>query len=495
MNVYVYWEGPRVPYIDRCIDSIRQRCYRGCTFHFITGENIDQYIPDGMFHPRWKQIPELGVKSDVVRAAVLHRFGGLYVDADTVMLRSPVGVIDESKDCAYMEWTTPPQRCIAGYIYCRPGSPVAKMWVDNINAALARRRVGWTQLGEGCLTPAINATPPENLQRLPLNTFLPIEIDIEVAKFFEGGDWPSLTTPDTIAFGLNHSWMTSRRPREMHLPPERMARSPMLIHQILTHGWRNLKPPKITACCCTYRRPELLARLIHSFEQQDYPNREMVILDDSGELEETTGDRWRIISTPIRFPTLGAKRNRLAAIVADQTDAIVPWDDDDIAAPWAMSAIAQGLYRADLVRPSEVLIAGHGGRMERHQTFWRADKLDKAFHPAWGFTVGAFLKAGGYPADVSHGEDLCLARRFREAGVSECDPIALGHDPYYVYAPWKNEHFGWTHKNYETWSDKLKAKPATVTPVPHGLSLSRDNIAPEVHARSFAGDWYESDTR
>lgn len=495
MNVWVYWEGPRVPYIDRCIDSIRQRCYRDCAFHFVTGENIGQYIPDGLFHPRWKQIPELGVKSDVVRAAVLHQFGGLYVDADTVMLRSPVGVIDETKDCAYMEWSTPPQRCIAGYIYCAPGSPVAKMWVDNINRSLARRRVGWTMLGEGCLTPAINATPPENLQRLPLSTFLPIEIDREVEKFFEGGDWPSLTTPETIAFGLNHSWMMSRRPHDMRLPPHRMASSPLRIHQILTHCQRNLKPPKITVCCSTYRRPELLARLIHSFEQQDYQDREMLILDDSGELQETCGDRWRIMSQPNRFPTLGAKRNYLASIAGENTDAIVPWDDDDIAAPWALSAIAQGLYRADLVRPSEVLIAGRGGRMERHQTFWREDRLDKAFHPAWGFTVGAFRAVGGYPDDVSHGEDLRLAQRFRDAGVSEADPLEFGHLPYYVYAPWKNEHFGWTHKNYETWSDKLRPAAATVAPVPHGLDLSHGNILDDRVARSFAGDWYESDTR
>jgi Capsular polysaccharide synthesis protein len=142
MNVWTYWEGLRSPDIELCLDTIRQHCLGSAKFHHITADNIDRYIPDGLLHPAWKRIPALGVKGDCVRAAVLAQYGGLYVDADTVMLKSPAGVIDRSKDCVYTMWDKPPARVIAGYVYCRPGSPIARAWLDGINRSLAEGKAG-----------------------------------------------------------------------------------------------------------------------------------------------------------------------------------------------------------------------------------------------------------------------------------------------------------------------------------------------------------------
>ena len=42
---------------------------------------------------------------------------------------------------------------------------------------------------------------------------------------------------------------------------------------------------KLTCVCPTYRRPRLLANAIACFVAQTYPNRELIVLDDAGELE------------------------------------------------------------------------------------------------------------------------------------------------------------------------------------------------------------------
>jgi glycosyltransferase involved in cell wall biosynthesis len=186
--------------------------------------------------------------------------------------------------------------------------------------------------------------------------------------------------------------------------------------------WR---PLKLVVCCCTYRRPHLLGHLIHCFEAQDYPYREMVILDDAGELAPATGPGWRIVSVPERAPSLGAKRNLVASMRAPDADAIVPWDDDDLAMPWALSAVAAALGRADWARPSVVLVR-RGEVFQPVKTWGREDGSDKAYHPAWGYTVTAFKGVDGYPEDVSVGEDLGLALKFRAGEVSEADPMALG---------------------------------------------------------------------
>ena len=129
------------------------------------------------------------------------------------------------------------------------------------------------------------------------------------------------------------------------------------------------------------------------------------------------------------------------------------------------------------------------------KTYWRPDQTDKAFHPAWGYSVGAFRNAL-YPEGASLGEDLILARRLRDLRVSEADPIALGHKPYYLFGPWNNEHFSYVHKDYATWPERLQsAAGVTVSPVasiPMSESMIRGG---EPMNRSFAKDWWGDDVR
>lgn len=492
VNVFSYWEGPRVPYIEACLSSVRRHCYRDCCFHHVTESNIEHYIPDGVLDPYWKSIKELGVKSDCVRAACLYLYGGLYVDADTVMLRSPVGVIDEDADCAYMTWSTAPRRCIAGYIYCRPGSPVAKKWLDNMNAKLAEKKAGWTELGERCLTPAIDSCDPGKMQILPLNTFLPIEIDIEVDRFFKEGRWEDLVTDKTIAFGLNHSWMTSRKPAEMKRWDD--PRSRLLIHRILQKAIADSEyKPLVGVCTVTYKRPKLLGHLVDCFQKQYYENKFMVALDDSGEVNPASFDKCEVFAIQERCKTLGQKRNYVAEMCR-QSDIICMWDDDDLWMPWSIDAIVKSMRRADWVRPSQILSRLNDGSLSRTLTHSSGCKTDKAYQGSWAMSRGAFSAVGGYPEDLSLGEDLVFAKRMRDANISECDPVAIGLDPYHIAAPYGNEHFSWTHKDYKTWPDKMKADgQREVTPCPPPFAIGK--ILDKVHPRPWQTNWWNDEVK
>jgi glycosyltransferase involved in cell wall biosynthesis len=125
---------------------------------------------------------------------------------------------------------------------------------------------------------------------------------------------------------------------------------------------------KIAAVCCTYLRPKALGRLIHCFLQQDYPKRELIILDDAGQYDNQQGDRWRLISVNSRFPTLGEKRNAAVALVADDVEALAVWDDDDLYLPWALRACAEALRVAPWSRPSIVLHPHKNGSLTQHKT-------------------------------------------------------------------------------------------------------------------------------
>lgn len=66
-----------------------------------------------------------------------------------------------------------------------------------------------------------------------------------------------------------------------------------------------------SAVCSTYGRPTLLAEAIKCFLDQDYPNKELIIINDQGEFPiELIGDfpEIRLYNVAQRFPSLGAKR-------------------------------------------------------------------------------------------------------------------------------------------------------------------------------------------
>lgn len=189
---------------------------------------------------------------------------------------------------------------------------------------------------------------------------------------------------------------------------------------------------KIAAICCTYKRPKQLATAVESFLRQDYPAelREMIVLDDAGQYEHQSGDGWQLVSLPVRFRTLGEKRNASAALVSADVDAYCVWDDDDVYLPWHISAAASALTDADYTIPT-VVYKDKRDRLER-----KANQY--LFHGAWTFRRTAFDQVGGYPF-IQSGQDQGLLRRFKSAKLRRADPIQFDARPSYIYR-WYTAH-------------------------------------------------------
>jgi hypothetical protein len=87
--------------------------------------------------------------------------------------------------------------------------------------------------------------------------------------------------------------------------------------------------PLVSCIMPTYNRRQFLPQALRLFLSQDYPNRELIIVDDSPEAVEDPAVGLANVSY-LRLPsrtTIGAKRN-LACRHA-QGDFIAHWDDDD----------------------------------------------------------------------------------------------------------------------------------------------------------------------
>lgn len=181
--------------------------------------------------------------------------------------------------------------------------------------------------------------------------------------------------------------------------------------------------PFVSCLCPTYLRPKLLENSIACFLAQDYPadRRELVILDDAGQIAPQKGDGWEVILVARRFRSLPEKFNALAGLA--RGDMLVVWEDDDIYLPWHITAHVEALTDGGFSKPSRVLSLYTGTLQEEDAT--------GRFHASIAFTREAFESAGGWPLTKRGDFDQqLLARLSRSSAI--VDPCR-NHPPSYVF--------------------------------------------------------------
>jgi len=117
----------------------------------------------------------------------------------------------------------------------------------------------------------------------------------------------------------------------------------------------------VTCLCCTYARPQLLGEAIKCFLDQDYENKELIILNDQVGVElfmENCPNNVKIINYPSRFSSLGEKRNYIKTLGNGKYYFI--WDDDDL---YFKNRISRSVMRmensCDMVKAEYALMSIH----------------------------------------------------------------------------------------------------------------------------------------
>jgi hypothetical protein len=225
VNVFYYWANEKPAWIDVCLKSIERNCTDGTKFHLLTPESIEEGdtgaddIARNALPERWLELPP-GVGTDCLRAILLYELGGCWIDADTVCITNPANLIKNRHNPSqflYSRWPSQPDRVIAGYVYSPQGHLIARQWSQIVRSALLNAEtIGWGELGEKTLTPMVNrSASAKSSWQIPLETFMPVDIDTNVQRYFERSGWLDFATQNTIAFGLNYSWMMDKKGLDM----------------------------------------------------------------------------------------------------------------------------------------------------------------------------------------------------------------------------------------------------------------------------------------
>jgi glycosyltransferase involved in cell wall biosynthesis len=127
------------------------------------------------------------------------------------------------------------------------------------------------------------------------------------------------------------------------------------LRRMIRERWNGYETPSAPLVSCimpTHNRRELVPQAIRQFQRQDWPNAELIVVDDGTDKVADlipADPRIRYLALDERR-TVGAKRN-LACEVA-RGEIILHWDDDDWMADWRIR------YQAEHLLSSEADLSG-----------------------------------------------------------------------------------------------------------------------------------------
>lgn len=236
-NMFSYWEGPMPEYIRFCFESLVSVCSNDFNVFVYSESTLPEEVKY-LLNPRYSRLSYRAFRVDCIRVALLYLYGGFWVDADTVWLRSPISLIDKSKQIICTNWDDP-FRVINGCIYLMAGCPIAQEWLSAINTRLKGdlNRQEWAEYGEKMITPLVllyKKFRPETVSLFDLKRLFPVVIDTDSDRFFSRGvSVLNLIKSDTLAFGLNHSYFDRVYHDYVWADRLRLLEGDLLFHQVI----------------------------------------------------------------------------------------------------------------------------------------------------------------------------------------------------------------------------------------------------------------------
>jgi len=204
--------------------------------------------------------------------------------------------------------------------------------------------------------------------------------------------------------------------------------------------------PLVSCLCTTYGRPIFLGEAVKCFIDQDYENKELIILNDQEGVTlkiENCPDNIHIHNHPSRFNSLGEKRNHLTTLA--KGDYFCIWDDDDLYTPWRISESIKIFDRrhVDIIKSRNAFMSTNN---ENYKI------VANLFH-SQACISKRYMDATKYP-DKSVGEDIDFERHARMESI-ETTPCL-----WYIYRWGLNiHHLSGVSNDKISWEKSLYFEP------------------------------------
>lgn len=236
--IWQYWEtvGDKPAFVDGLHAIARKNA--GAEIVLVTPETLRQFVPD--IPPDVFKIGQIAHKADMIRAMLVMRHGGMWLDSDAIVLRRLdwiLGLLDTYEfvcfnDGGLLDQGPPWVRvnCFAS----RRGGRIVSEWVRQQHAKFPRTEYDWEEIGSALLHP-ICLDNKERVKVLPFEVIAPVRWD-QVSQFTSRGVDASAILRDCYVVMLSDQSLKSRAASLRTMTIEQIASGDYLLSAVMRHA-------------------------------------------------------------------------------------------------------------------------------------------------------------------------------------------------------------------------------------------------------------------
>jgi phosphorylcholine metabolism protein LicD len=129
--LWQYWEGDMPDYISLCMETVDKHCSNDFNIIRLNKQNIYKYLPQIKEYE--DKINKLIIphQVDIYRIMLLYKYGGIYMDADVIVLRNPIEIMNHLKEFDFVGFGCTGEICQYGY-----GNPSNWLLISRQNTQL-----------------------------------------------------------------------------------------------------------------------------------------------------------------------------------------------------------------------------------------------------------------------------------------------------------------------------------------------------------------------
>lgn len=188
--LFIFWEDRpgkrRPPYIDPCKQTFIKHCSADFDLQIVNSSS--PIVPE--MPKAWYTLPKLCQKADVLRVFLVEKYGGIWFDIDTIMVRSPLPIIepiDKGKcEFTYFKFAKlSPGIPLNGFFGARRNSSIMAMWKEEIMRRISKPNPSNWEFGQLSLAEVMKKSN-RGAMELPLNWVYQLEDRDDYFKLGQG---------------------------------------------------------------------------------------------------------------------------------------------------------------------------------------------------------------------------------------------------------------------------------------------------------------------
>lgn len=156
-RIFAFWESDKdMPgYLKLCIKTWYKNI-KEIEVHFINHSNLEEYLP-GIYSLSQLKKLSYAKQSDVISVALLEKYGGLFIDVDTIIVNDIFNTFDQFESKKLLAFGDPIQKWAhIAILYCKkPNNPILKAWRVEAQKRLQNlpTETSWDYVGNDILNP------------------------------------------------------------------------------------------------------------------------------------------------------------------------------------------------------------------------------------------------------------------------------------------------------------------------------------------------------